>query len=126
MRRTMFRRLGPMAVLIGAASVLTTACPEGQQDTPSGNVDCKTKTDLVTTSPGPGLLRFTGQFYADETVMLQTVTNGVRNTVASGTPATDRTSFTFSGLPSGDRFYYLVISCAAGQDDRGQTNYTVM
>lgn len=84
---------------------------------------CQT-TVTSTSSPTTGALTLTGQFYANETVILQ-YSDGNQTRSATGTPATDRSSFTLTGLPSGDKTYTLIISCAGGQENNGSHLYSV-
>jgi hypothetical protein len=122
MRGTLLRRCWSIAVLVGGSVMLATACPDVTDDTM--NAKCKTQI-TGSTSPAPGVLTLNGQFYSDETVLLQTVQSGQTVTVGSGTPASNRTAFTLINMPSGNRVYNLVISCAGGQDDRGSVTYLV-
>lgn len=91
-----------------------TACGESQMAKAAGE-DCLTTYEGYT-SPGPGVVTFTGKFYDSESVLLRDA--GTHTLIASGTPATDRSSFTFTGIPSGTHDYEVVISCsqvASGQ-----------
>ncbi|MEP6833076.1 MAG: hypothetical protein ABJB74_06760 [Gemmatimonas sp.] len=84
---------------------------------------CKT-TVTAATSPVTGALTLSGMFYANETVILSYSENGVTKQV-QGTPATDRTAFTLTGLPSGDQSVTVIISCDAGRENNGSRTYTV-
>ena len=75
-------------------------------------------------SPAPGTLTLTGDFHSDESVILSFLVNGVTKQV-SGTPASDRTSFTLTGLPSGDVSVSITISCDAGRENNGTRTFTV-
>lgn len=115
------RRVLPL--VIGAALVFPMACgPSGP--TQENNAVCKTRI-TGSSSPAPGFLTLTGQFYPDETVRLQHIVNGQFQTDALGTPASARTSFTLNPLPSGTRTYDVVISCEGGQQDLGNMDFTV-
>ena len=104
-----------------AAVVLISACG-GDDDSESQDI-CKT-TITAGTSPITGALTLSGMFYSDETVILSYLDNGVTKQV-SGTPATDRTSFTLTGLPSGDQSLSIIISCDAGRENNGSRLFTV-
>ena len=48
-------------------------------------------------------------------------------TVAQGIPATERTTFTLTGLPSGTNSFLRVVSCKGGQDNHyGFKDYFVL
>jgi hypothetical protein len=83
----------------------------------------KCKTDITNfTSPAPGALTMSGHFYANESVI---ITSSKSTQSVSGTPATDRTSFTLVNLPSGEQSVHVVISCDGGQEDLGSQTVTV-
>ncbi|MEP6781713.1 MAG: hypothetical protein ABJC26_17570 [Gemmatimonadaceae bacterium] len=108
------------AALAGCTIVTIVACSSNngeEQDI------CQT-TVTGTSSPTTGALTLTGQFYANETVILQ-YSDGNQTRSATGTPATDRSAFTLTGLPSGEKTYTLIISCAGGQENNGSHSYTV-
>ncbi|HEY4320923.1 MAG TPA: hypothetical protein VGM77_07025 [Gemmatimonadales bacterium] len=89
-------------------------CGESQMAKAAGE-DCLTTYEGYT-SPAVGVVTFTGKFYDNESVLLRDASTHAL--VASGTPATDRSSFTFTGIPSGTHDYEVVISCenaTAGQ-----------
>lgn len=75
-------------------------------------------------SPAPGTLTLSGDFHSNETVILSFLDNGVTKQV-SGTPASDRSSFTLTGLPSGDVSVSITISCDAGRENNGTRTFTV-
>lgn len=75
-------------------------------------------------SPAPGTLTLSGDFHSNETVILSFLDNGVTKQV-SGTPATDRSSFTLTGLPTGDVSVSITISCDAGRENNGTRTFTV-
>ena len=112
----------PLISLGFVAIALTAACSSDSESGNSADI-CKTNV-TATSSPTTGALTLTGQFYADETVILQ-YSDGNQTRSATGTPATDRSAFTLTGLPSGDKTYTLIISCAAGQENNGSHLYTV-
>lgn len=100
-----------------AASLL--ACRDNTSDGPA---KCRSTLSLFT-SPAPGTVTLKGQFYADESILIYDfATNSI---VAQGTPATDRTSFTLTGLPSGQRDYLIKASCANGQETIDEGVFTV-
>jgi hypothetical protein len=111
MPKTLFVRLGAVVVLVSAIS-----CSTDEEDTALTSSNCETHYTNYS-SPAAGVLTLTGNFFASETVLIQThAAAGSRMTVANGTPATDRTSFTFTNMPSGTHEYFLVVSCEAGID----------
>lgn len=120
MLQSRFGKILRAAALAGCTAVTIFACSSNngeEQDI------CQTRV-TSTSSPAPGALTLTGQFFADESVILQ-YADGNQTRSATGTPATDRTSFTLTGLPSGEKTYTLIISCAAGQENNGSHSYTV-
>jgi hypothetical protein len=106
---------------IGVAAALAGCKDPGPMNS---SATCLSQIDSAA-SPVAGALTFYGHFYADESLLLQTTQNSQAVTVASGTPATDRTSFTLTGLPSGTTNFFIVFSCKDGQDQRGQHSYFV-
>lgn len=66
------------------------------------------------TSPTTGVLTLQGHFLSNESILVRDA--ATNNLVASGTPATDRTSFSFTNIPSGTHGYDIVASCDAGQE----------
>ena len=66
------------------------------------------------TSPAPGVLTLQGHFYTTESILVRDA--GTHAQVAGGTPASDRTSFSFTGVPSGSHTYEIVASCNSGQN----------
>jgi hypothetical protein len=66
------------------------------------------------TSPAPGVLTLQGHFYNTESILVRDFTTHAQ--VAGGTPASDRTSFTFTGVPSGSHSYEVIVSCNSGQN----------
>ena len=108
-----------VAAVLGAA-VLVSACGSDEEN----NADiCKTEVTAAS-SPVTGALTLSGMFYSDETVILSYLDGGITKQV-SGTPATDRTSFTLTGLPSGDKSFTVIVSCDAGRENNGSRTYTV-
>jgi hypothetical protein len=111
----------PAAAVFASLSVTATvlAC----KDNPSGE-DAKCRSTLSTfTSPAPGVVTLTGHFYSDESIEILDL--DASTVVAEGTPATDRTSFTFTGVPSGVRYYLIKVSCSAGQENLDEGDFTV-
>ena len=104
MQKLLLRTVATGVLLAGVASC------GGPDTTPLAN--CKTGFTSYT-SPVTGAVTFTGNFYANESVIL--MNQDGQMTYATGTPATDRTSFTLTGLPSGTQRYQFVVSCADGQ-----------
>jgi hypothetical protein len=103
----------PLIIVVGAQA----ACDPSKVSTDT----CKTDiTDF--SSPAPGQLRMTGHFYADESVIISS--NSLPQAV-SGTPTSERTTFTLGGLPSGEQTLHIRISCNGGQEDLGSQVVTV-
>lgn len=93
--------------LIAALSVI--GCDERN----STDAQCRSTVDSYT-SPATGVLTLQGHFYANESILIRNVQGNAL--VASGTPASDRTSFTFTNIPSGTHGYDIIASCDAGQE----------
>jgi hypothetical protein len=103
-----------------AAGVLFAGVASCNADAYNPNQPADCKTDFTSyTSPAPGTVTFTGNFYSNESVILMDGDGTM--TFATGTPATDRTSFTLTGLPSGTQRYKFRVSCAAGEADIATT-----
>ncbi len=97
------------ALSITAFALLAGAC---HTDSETG-VQHMCKTDVSSiTSPAPGVITLMGKFYADESVIV--TAGGVQ--VGSGTPASDRTAFSFINVPSGSQTLEVIASCQGGQD----------
>jgi hypothetical protein len=118
------------AVLSAAGVILTGACHPNSEESNSGDDNpnaCETSIDDTATSPAPGALTLQGHFYEDETVILgysDPVTGNPRTVF--GTPASNRTSFTLTGLPSGTRTYLITLSCGEnGSHIYNSYSYTV-
>ncbi len=108
-----------LACLCITASAL--ACKTNAAD--EGTAKCRSRLSSFT-SPAPGTLTMRGQFYSDESILLYDTD---RNALAAqGTPATDRTSFTFTGLPSGKSYYVIKVSCASGQENLDEGEITIL
>ena len=107
-----WRRRLWLSVLAGIGSVA--GCSE---EGPTGDptIHCQTVITSQFSSPAPGALTLHGQFYANETVIVE-YQSGAQTVSVHGTPPTDRTSLTLTGLPSGSRSFDLFASCLAGQD----------
>jgi hypothetical protein len=106
-----------MLACVGAAMVA--ACAGGNG--PNGAELCKTQITGYS-SPAPGVLTLKGQFFADESVILQTGATYPITPVqvfGTATPASDRTALSFTNMPSGIHSYNIIISCASGREDRG-------
>jgi hypothetical protein len=73
-------------------------------------------------SPATGALTLTGNFYANESILIR---DGAGRLLASGTPASDRTAFTLTGLQSGTQTLTVIASCDAGQRQIDQGAYTI-
>src|ERR1019366_10706135 len=65
-------------------------------------------------SPAPGVLTLQGHFYSTESILVRDAATHTQ--VAGGTPASDRTSFSFTGVPSGSHSYEVIASCNSGQN----------
>jgi hypothetical protein len=81
---------------------------------------CKTDVSSIT-SPAPGVITLKGNFYADESVIV----HAGSVSVGTGTPATDRTSFSFVNVPSGTQSIDVIVSCDGGEDHIGATTVVV-
>jgi hypothetical protein len=116
MRATLYKL--SMLTLLGAVAVL--GCNNNDEaDGPSAN--CSTTVDNVT-SPSSGFAMLHGSFYSNETVIIQE-SDGTE--IAHGTPDSDRSTFTLSGVPSGTHRYRIIVSCDAGQEDLGTYDFVV-
>lgn len=76
------------------------------------------------TSPATGVLTLTGHFYQNESIIVRDERTSTQ--VASGTPASDRTSFTFTNIPSGIHTFEIIASCSDGQQDVGAETVTIL
>lgn len=63
-----------------------------------------------------------GEFHSNESVLVQESDGTV---IAEGTPDSDRSTFTFTGVPSGDHNYHIVISCDDGRNDLGSYEFNI-
>ena len=115
----------PKYLLTGLLFAITTAAVAACGDRPAPSKGSCNTTVTSAASPAPGVLTLTGTFSPDESVLLTYTAGGEPKTLV-GTPATARTQFTFTGLPSGSVVYDLTISCASGQDERGNRTYFVL
>ena len=113
---SMLRSLRATLAIICIATTVV-ACGKGTTD----NSQCLSWIKDYS-SPAPGYLTLTGGFYSNESILIR---DSGGNLLASGTPATDRSSFTFSGLPSGARQLTIIASCDAGQRQIDQGAYTI-
>jgi hypothetical protein len=75
-------------------------------------------------SPATGALTLRGNFYSNESIIVRDEQTNTQ--VASGTPASDRTSFTFTGITSGFHTFEIIASCDAGQVDIGGETVTIL
>jgi hypothetical protein len=107
-----------MLALMGAVLVLGCNGNDEAED-PSGN--CSTTVDSIT-SPGAGFAMLHGSFYSDETVIIQETDGTV---ISQGTPDSNRSTFTLSGVPSGTHRYQIVVSCDSGRDNLGSFDFVV-
>ena len=122
MYSTTLNRSSVSLFVVACTALLSASCGDS---TPTEFTD-KCETDVTgATSPVTGALTLTGNFYANESVLLQYLDANGKTQQASGTPATDRTSFTLTGLPSGEKTYTIIISCSEGQENNGSHSYTV-
>ena len=104
-----------------ALAATTAACGSGD---PESQGSCQTFTNAHST-PATGTLTLGGQFFPDETVLLQYTVGGQYKQMALK-PAAEATEITFTGLPSGSLEYDLVISCSSGQENLGTRTYEVL
>jgi hypothetical protein len=115
--RASLLKLSMLAVL---GSVVALGCNNDEEaDGPS--VNCSTSVESIS-SPGPGFAMLHGNFYSNETVIIQE-SDGTQ--IAHGTPDSDRSTFTLDGIPSGTHNYHIVVSCDAGQEDLGSFSFDV-
>lgn len=63
-----------------------------------------------------------GDFFGDEAVIIQETDGTV---IAQGTPENNRDAFTLTGVPSGDHYYEIVISCDAGRENLGGFDFDI-
>jgi hypothetical protein len=80
-------------------------------------------TVTAATSPASGVLTLTGNFYSNESVIVRDERTNTQ--VASGTPATNRTSFSFVGITPGIHTFEIIASCDNGQQDIGGETVTI-
>lgn len=111
-------RTATMVMFLAIASAL--GCGSDNTEEPGAN--CNTDVDAGVTSPAPGNATLHGQFYSDETVIIQETDGTV---ISSGTPNSDRDAFTLSGVPSGTHTYEIVISCDGGRENLGSFTFTI-
>jgi len=116
MRSTIFK----LSILALLGTVFIVGCGDDEEDGPS-NDNCRTAVTSIT-SPSVGFAMLHGSFYSDESVIIQETDGTV---IAQGTPDSDRSTFTLSGVPSGTHNYQIVISCDAGRDNLGGFSFTV-
>lgn len=116
------RRFDRIVAVMLTLATMVAACSSSNNDGEQP-ITCGTRTTGYS-SPSPGVLTLTGNFFQDETVILK-YTSGGQNQQMTLTPPTDRSQLTFIGLPSGVLEYDVVISCGGGQEDLGRTVYHV-
>jgi hypothetical protein len=75
-------------------------------------------------SPGAGILMLKGHFYHTESILVRDADTHAQ--VAGGTPDTDRSTFTFTGVPSGSHYYEVIASCDGGQSTLVTQTFDVM
>jgi hypothetical protein len=123
------RQLWYSGIATGLLLIAAGAC--GSNNTDNGSATCQTSLDYESAgaasvnSPATGVLTFTGQFYTTESMILGYTDNAGAHHSTPITPTSDRTSLSFTGLPSGVRTYTVTISCEAGQDSRTTGNFSV-
>lgn len=106
---------------LAVVATLIASCGSDESDP-----ECLTSVDQNSySSPLPGALTLNGHFFANESVVLTKVVNGAQSAFGQGTPATDRTSFTLTGLPSGTHQLFIRISCGDGESIFGPFPFTV-
>ena len=91
-------------------------------DSEKPTVSCDTSVDDLITSPAPGVATLHGEFFSNETVIVQETDGTV---IASGTPDSNRNAFSFTGIPSGTHRYEIVISCDAGREEIGGFTFDI-
>lgn len=118
-----------LALNVGVA-MLGSGCTD--TGSPEDDVGCETRLDFTEksnadpTSPAPGVMTVTGHFFSTESVVVRytdPATGEVQSAIV--TPPTDRTSITFTGLPSGTITYLFTLSCAQGTHVVGKKTVTV-
>lgn len=114
------RRLCDVVAGTLALAAMTAACGGGDPENPA---NCQGFSNYHF-SPAPGTLTLQGEFFPDETVLLQ-YTVGGQNKQMALTTAVERTQLTFTGLPSGSLEYRVVISCSSGQENLGSSVYDI-
>ena len=96
-----------------AAALITAAISGCSDDLAQRATECFSDVTGYT-SPAAGVLTLQGHFYTTESILVRDAATHVQ--VAGGTPATDRTSFTFTSMPSGSHYYEIIASCNSGQN----------
>jgi hypothetical protein len=130
MSRPVLKRLAFVPLAACVIFLVGSCHPNSEEHDSGGDEDpkaCQTSIDDTATSPAPGALTLQGHFYEDETVILgfsDPVTGNPRTVF--GTPASNRSSFTLTGLPSGTRTYLISLSCGEnGSHIYASNTYTV-
>jgi hypothetical protein len=117
MRSTLFK----LSVLYVLGAFLVIGCGSDSEDGDGPSADCRTSVESIS-SPSAGFAMLHGSFYSDESVIIQETDGTV---IAQGTPDSDRSTFTLSGVPSGDNHYEIIISCDAGRNDLGTFQFQI-
>jgi hypothetical protein len=100
-------------------TIVAFGCGDDQESTDP--VTCETEVSSIT-SPAPGTATMHGDFFHDESVIIQETDGTV---IAQGTPDSDRNAFTLTGVPSGAHHYEIVISCDAGRENLGGFDFNI-
>jgi hypothetical protein len=109
--RISLRGAGQIAVLCALVSL---GCGSDSESEDPGT-NCDTTVDSIT-SPSAGFATLHGEFFHDETVIIEETDGTV---ISQGTPDSDRNAFTLGGVPSGHHHYEIVVSCDNGQENLG-------
>jgi hypothetical protein len=124
LKRLAFAPLAASVLLLVGSCHPNSEESNSEDDNPKA---CETSINDTATSPAPGALTLQGHFYENETVILGFSDPVTGNpTTVFGTPASNRTSFTLTGLPSGTRTYLISLSCGDnGSHIYNSYSYTV-
>lgn len=113
-----FARTATMVMFLALAT--TVGCGSDNSEDPGG-ANCNTDVTSIT-SPAAGFATLHGDFFSNESVIIQETDGTV---ISSGTPSSNRNAFTLDGVPSGTHTYEIVISCDAGRDNLGSFTFTI-
>lgn len=107
---------------LGAISLVLafSACKDHPESSPD---DCQSSY-VGYTSPAAGTLTLDGEFYPNESILIRDASTD--QLVASGTPASSRSQFTLTGVPSGTHEYKVDVSCQAGNSTIATENFTIL